>query len=169
MHGEGLDPFGTKCIPEVRTLASHQLMKSRRQRHMWVEFQQFGSLREVFSGYSSKTSISKLQFDQEWQTEEPLRRCATSQSVITVIIIVVIIEGRGYPKQRSMRIQRTPAFETLVSLARLSVPKKIINHVFGKLDKGELTLSSVFTKRENFLSFLIKEKLVRVNGLDKQI
>ena len=38
MHGEGLDPFGTKCIPEVRTLASHQLMKSRRQRHMWVEF-----------------------------------------------------------------------------------------------------------------------------------
>lgn len=68
-----------------------------------------------------------------------------------------------------MRIQRTPAFETLVSLARLSVPKKIINHVFGKLDKGELTLSSVFTKRENFLSFLIKEKLVRVNGLDKQI
>ena len=30
---------------------------------------------------------------------------------------------------------------------------------FGKLDKGGLTLSSVFTKRENFLSFLIKEKL----------
>ena len=156
MHGEGLNPFGTKCIPEVRTLASHQLMKSRRQRHMWVEFYQFGSLREVFSGYSvfclsSKTSISKLQFDQEWWTEKPLRRCATSQLVITVIIIVIIIEGRGYPKQRSMTIQRTPAFETLVSLARLSVPKKKkINHVFGKLDKGELTLSSVFTKRENF-------------------
>ena len=38
MHGEGLDPFGTKCSPEVRTLASRQLIKSRRQRHMWVEF-----------------------------------------------------------------------------------------------------------------------------------
>ena len=57
-----------------------------------------------------------------------------------------------------MTIQRTPAFETLVSLARLSVPKKK-NHVFGKLDKGELTLSSVFTKHETFLSFLVKEKL----------
>ena len=59
----------------VRALSSHQFgpgFKSQIQRHMWVEFV-IGSLpcsERFFSGYSgfpvsSKTNISKFQFDQE--------------------------------------------------------------------------------------------------------
>ena len=54
----------------VRALSSHQFgpgFKSQCQRHMWVEFV-VGSLpcsERFFSGYSSKTNISKFQFDQQ--------------------------------------------------------------------------------------------------------
>ena len=70
--------------------------KSRRRRHMWVEFV-VGSLpcsERFFSGYSgfplsSKTNTSKFQFDQEsGRDEEPLCECATSKSLFIIYFII---------------------------------------------------------------------------------
>ena len=80
----------------VKALAPHQCgpgFKSRRRRHMWVAFV-VGSLpcsKRFFSGYfgspppSSKTNISKFQFDQE----SGRRRTTLWMSYLQIIIIVV--------------------------------------------------------------------------------
>jgi len=72
--------------------------KSWRGRHMWVEFV-VGSLpcsERFFSGYfgfplSSKTNISKFQFDQESDThEEPLCGCATCKSLFILSLFILV-------------------------------------------------------------------------------
>ena len=80
-------------------LASHPWpgFKSRRRRHLWVEFV-IGFLlcsERFFSGYcgfplSSKTNASKFQFDQESNQldEEPLCGCATSKSLFIIYLII---------------------------------------------------------------------------------
>ena len=72
--------------------------KSRRRRHMWVEFV-VGSLlcsERFFSGYSgfplsSKTSIFKFQFDQELGRRRTTLWMCYLQIVIIIIIIIIII------------------------------------------------------------------------------
>lgn len=66
--------------------------------------------------------------------------------------------GEGVPQVAKHDDTKNSRVWDLSFLSQTFVAKKK-NHVFGKLDKGGLTLSSVFTKRESFLSFLIKEKL----------
>ena len=76
-----LDVLGARDGAVVRALLTTQF-KSRRRRHMWVEFV-VGSLlcsESFFSGYSgfplsSITNISKIQFDQDQVDEEPLNGC----------------------------------------------------------------------------------------------
>ena len=71
---------------------------SRRRRHMWVEFV-VGSLlcsERFFSGYSgfplsSKTSISKFQFDQESGRRRTICGCATSKSLFIHSFIYLFI------------------------------------------------------------------------------
>ena len=68
-------------------------------RHMWVEFV-VGSLlcsERFFSGYSgfplsSKTNISKFQFDQDQVVEEPLCGCATSKSLFIYLFICYVFD-----------------------------------------------------------------------------
>ena len=72
--------------------------KSRRWRHMWVEFV-VGSLlcsERFFSWYSgfslsSKTNISNFQFDQESGDEEPLCGCVISKSLFIFLFIHLFI------------------------------------------------------------------------------
>ena len=67
-------------------------------RHMWVEFV-VGSLlcsERIFSGYSgfplsSKTNISKFQFDQDQVDKEPLCGSATSKSLLIYSFIYLFI------------------------------------------------------------------------------
>ena len=77
----------------VRALSSHQFgpgFKSQCQRHMWVEFV-VGSLpcsERFFSGYSSKTNISKFQFDQQSG-----RRSTTEWMCYLQIVIFLFIRS----------------------------------------------------------------------------
>ena len=72
--------------------------KSRRRRHMWVEFV-VGSLlcsERFFSGYSrfplsSKTNISKFQFDQESGRRRPTMWMYYLQIVIYLFIYLLFI------------------------------------------------------------------------------
>ena len=75
--------------------------KSRRRRHMWVEFV-VGSLlcsERFFSGYSgfplsSKTNISKFQFARKQVDEEPLCGCATSKSLLLLFYYCILKNGQ---------------------------------------------------------------------------
>ena len=86
--------------------------KSRRQRHMWVEFV-VGSLlcsERFFSGYpgfplSSKTNISKFQFD-------PLCGCAIYKSfLIYLFILVLMTKIHTIP----LSVMKTSDYDTLTS------------------------------------------------------
>ena len=97
----------------VRALASHQLMwpgfKSRRRRHMWVEFV-VGSPRyseRFFSGYSgfllsSKTNISKFQFDQE----SGRRRTTMWMCYLQIVIYLFIYLTLGCAVKREETLTR---------------------------------------------------------------
>jgi len=86
--------------------------KSRRQRHMWVEFV-IGSLlccERFFSGYSgfplsSKTNISKFQFDQESG-----RRRTTLWMCYLQIIIIYLSMGNLYLSSPSISFNDIDAF-----------------------------------------------------------
>ena len=72
--------------------------KSRRRRHMWVEFV-VGSLpcsERFFSGYSGfplsiKTNISEFQFGQELGRRRTILQMCYLQITIIIIIIIIII------------------------------------------------------------------------------
>ena len=67
--------------------------------------------------------------------------------------------GEGVPQVAKHEDTKNSRVWDLSFLSQTFVTKKKI-HVFGKLDKGELSdFSSVFTKHETSLSFLVKEKL----------
>ena len=74
-------------------LLSAQLVTLYVWRHTWVEFVvgSFPCSERFFSGYSgfplsSKTNISKFQFDQHLVGEEPLLGCATSKSLFIYLL-----------------------------------------------------------------------------------
>ena len=86
------------CLPPT-----WPVFKSRRRRHMWVEFV-VGSLpcsERVFFGYCgfplfSKTSISKFPFDQDQVDEEPLTGCATSLNRYLLIIHFYLFNSANF-------------------------------------------------------------------------
>ena len=84
--------------------------KSRRRRHMWVEFV-VGSLlysERFFSGYSSfplssKTNFSKFQFDQESGRRRTTLWMSYLQNIIIIIIIIIIDRGRYISSGRGIK------------------------------------------------------------------
>ena len=106
--------------------------KFRHRRHMWVEFV-VGSLpcsERFFSGYSgfplsSKTNISKFQFDQQ-----PGRRRTTLwicyiQIFIIIIIIIIIISS-------------------IISAQFRSISKAHLNNLLKKMREGMLKMAPSF-------------------------
>ena len=120
----------------VRALSSHQFgpgFKSQCQRHMWVEFV-VGSLpcsERFFSGYSSKTNISKFQFDQQSG-----RRSTTEWMCYLQIVIFLFIRSFVRSFIRSLLVY----LFTLLSFLFLSLP----GTEEGKIHKCSKTYSSQF-------------------------
>ena len=103
--------------------------KSRHRRHMWVEFV-VGSLpcsERFFSGYSgfplsSKTNISKFQFDQQ-----PGRRRTTLWICYLQIFIIIIISS-----------------SSIISAQFRSISKAHLNNLLKKMREGMLKMAPSF-------------------------
>ena len=119
----------------VRALSSHRFgpgFKSQCQRHMWVEFV-VGSLPcsvRFFSGYSSKTNISKFQFDQQ------SGRRSTTKWMCYLQIVIYFIHSFVRSFIRSLLVY----LFTLLPFLFLSLP----GTEEGKIHKCSKTYSSQF-------------------------
>ena len=92
--GEGGGGLGWRSGDSTRLPPMWPWFKSRRRRHMWVEFVvgSFLCSEKFFAGYSvfplsSKANIFKFQFRRGILAEEPLCACATSKSLFTYVFI----------------------------------------------------------------------------------